>query len=117
MSTGRPGYHGGNGLLAPEEERGAGASCQTEPAPLPQTITPPLDGSTGERLPHCISHAARDDAARPLRVEYRQSGELSPEECRRRIRLAYACLLDFVPWPSPPATEAHTDAEVAGGAS
>jgi hypothetical protein len=34
-----------------------------------------------------------------LHVEYRQSPALNADECRRRIRLAYAYVLGIVPWP------------------
>src|SRR5205823_5540858 len=99
MSTGRRGHMGRNGLLAPDEERGAGASCQTEPAPLSQTTTLPLEGGTGQRLLHSIPAPTHHGATRPLRVEYQQSRALSPDECRRRIQLAYGYVLGIVPWP------------------
>src|SRR2546423_297787 len=94
----------------PEENNGAGRSCHTSPAPLKETTTLPSDGGRGKRPPHSIPAPTHDGAARPLRVEYHQSRALGPDECRRRIRLAYAYVLGTVPWPDDCAAAADPPA-------
>jgi hypothetical protein len=111
MSTDRRRHHGRDDLIAPREEPGAGPSCHTQPAPVAQTATRPQNGGTDERLSHFIPSSTHDGAARPLRVEYQQSPALGPDECRRRIRLAYAYVLGIVPWPDEHATAAGSATE------
>jgi hypothetical protein len=58
-----------------------------------------MTAHSAKHVPHCPPAPAHDDGTRPLRVEYQQSRELSPEECRRRVQLAYGYILGIIPWP------------------
>ena len=68
MSTDRRRHDGGDDLIAPREEPGAGRSCHTQPAPLTETTTLPLVGGRGKRHPHFTAQPA-DDAAGCLNAD------------------------------------------------
>jgi hypothetical protein len=46
-----------------------------------------------------MSAASPRRAQAHVEVHYRPAPELTPDEARRRVRLAYALLLGLVPWP------------------
>jgi hypothetical protein len=67
-----------------------------------------------------MSAARSRRAPAHVEVHYRPSAEMTPEEARRRVRLAYALLLGLAPWPREQAVvrtpdEADTDAGGAKG--
>jgi hypothetical protein len=62
MSANRRCHHGGDGNIVPREERGAGRSCHTQPAPSAPTPALSLEADRSKRRPHFTAGAV-DGAA------------------------------------------------------